>query len=59
MPANIDVWLDKKKRVQKIAELKEWFGWDNGMIELLRKHKGIKLAYRVMIKEKSNEQKAD
>ena len=59
MPANIDVWLDKKKRVQKITELKEWFGWDDDMIELIRKNKGLKLAYRVMIKEKSNEQKAD
>ena len=59
MPANIDVWLDKKKRVQKITELKEWFGWADDIIELLRKYKGLKLAYRVMIKEKSNEQKAD
>jgi len=59
MPANIDVWLDKKKRVQKITELKEWFGWDDDMLELLRKNKGLKLAYRVMIKEKSNEPKMD
>jgi len=59
MPANIDVWLDKKKRVQKITELKEWFGWDNDMIELIRKYKGLKLAYRIMIKEKSNGLKMD
>ena len=59
MPANIDVWLKEKERKKKITELKEWFGWADDMIELLRKYKGLKLAYRVMIKEKSNEQKAD
>lgn len=38
----------------RIAELKEWFGWEDSMIEFIRQGKGLKLVYRLMLAEKGD-----
>lgn len=38
-----------------IDALKEWFGWDDDVIALIKKANGLRLLYKIMIKEKSDD----
>lgn len=46
-----------KKEVKMISELKQWFGWDDFMLEwVLEEEERLHLAYEIMIRER-NEKK--
>ena len=38
----------------KIDELKRWYGWDNKMIAIVKRSRGIGGFHRIMIEEKNN-----
>ena len=52
MSANIETYQPKRVNKERINQIKEWFGWNDGMINLIKKGGGLKLIYRVMIAEK-------
>ena len=37
---------------EMVAQLKEWFGLDDDMIAMITKARGLRLVYRIMLKEK-------
>ena len=37
---------------QMIAELKEWYGWDNDIIKIINTTTYLRIFYRVMLKDK-------
>lgn len=43
------------KQEVMIVKLKKYFGWDDDMIAYIKLAKGLKLVYRIMLLEVSNE----
>lgn len=35
-----------------IEKLKDWYGWDEDMVEMIKKKKVVKVMYSVMLREK-------
>ena len=52
MSANIEPLQSKYIKTKQIEEIKLWNGWNNDMIALIKRYKGLKLAYRIMMKER-------
>lgn len=46
----------KKVGYKQIAELKEYFGWDDKTIKLIKRERGLAVTYKIMLAEKENEE---